>query len=515
MLKIEIATVAEPVASKLLVLLRKARRARRDPVAFAEFAFMDECGRRLRLPMVHRELQAFLTSAARGLVELPRDHGKTVQVMIRVIWELGRDPNLRVLVACGSGALAVQRGRFLRDAITLNPRVRLVFPHLVPDRPWQANAFRVRRPGNSVSPSVVVIGNGTSATGARADLLVCDDVVDVKSLRSETLREKTKQIFRENLVNLLEPGGRAWLLFTPWHAGDLNSELKDNPGYAHFRRAVGDDLEPVWPEKWPRERLAERRREIGESSFARAFRLRTLAEEDCLIRAEWVRFWEGEQLVARSGDRATTKSGDRATITDATFVEAVAGASPLTPIPSPPRGEGQTEDSSDDGEGRMVVLAVDPAVSKKRTADASALVTLVKAGGRVFCLEATARRVAAPELVQLIDDAERRWQPNVILFESNAAFKGIKDLITAHARFGSKVKEITHSSDKFARMHSFSVRVENGAFLLKGENGLVDAGQQALLDEMLAFPVGKHDDLVDAAAFGSAYLFDMREPRVF
>ncbi|HEV3143094.1 MAG TPA: phage terminase large subunit [Gemmataceae bacterium] len=164
----------------------------------------------------------------------------------------------------------------------------------------------------------------------------------------------------------------------------------------------------------------------------------------------------------------------------------------------------------------MVVLAVDPAVSKKRTADASALVTLVKGpDGRVRCLEALARRVSAPELVQLIDDAERRWQPDVILFESNAAFKGIKDLMVRHARFGSKVKEIVHSRDKHARMHSFSARVQNGAFLLRGENGVVDPGQQELLDEMLAFPVGDHDDLVDAAAFGSAYLLDMREPRVF
>src|SRR5262249_61461889 len=110
------------------------------------------------------------------------------------------------------------------------------------------SSFRIRRPGNSVSPTVVLVGINSSATGARADLLVCDDVVDVKSLRSETIREKTKQVFRENLVNLLEPGGRAWMLFTPGHARDLNAELKDNPGYDHFRRAVGGDLDTVWPE---------------------------------------------------------------------------------------------------------------------------------------------------------------------------------------------------------------------------------------------------------------------------
>ena len=62
----------------------------------------DETGEPMRLAGVHRELQEFLSDSPRGLVELPRDHGKTVQVMIRIIWEIGRNPNLRVLLASGS-----------------------------------------------------------------------------------------------------------------------------------------------------------------------------------------------------------------------------------------------------------------------------------------------------------------------------------------------------------------------------------------------------------------------------
>ena len=130
-------------------------------------------------------------------------------------------------------------------------------------------------------------------------------------------------------------------------------------------------------------------------------------------------------------------------------------------------------------------------------------------------LEATARRVSAPNLVTLIDDCDRRWNPDVILFESNAAFLGIKDLLVRHASFGPRVKGVCQSSDKDARVASFSVAVENGSFRLRGENGEVDAGQRELFEEMTTFPYGDRDDLLDAAATGCAYLLHRREPRVW
>jgi predicted phage terminase large subunit-like protein len=457
------------------LLERHRRRARRCPNDFAELCFTDAAGRPLRQGPVHRALQAFLDQHRRALIELPRDHGKSVQVCARLLWELGRDPGLRVKVVCASGALAAERGRFLRDAIAHNPRLHLVFPQLRPGRPWEASRFTVRRPADVIGPSVTALGVGAASTGSRADLLVCDDIVDVKALRSRADRDRVKAFFRDNLLNLLEPDGRFWGLFTPWHADDLNQELKRNPAYALFRRAVGDRLEAVWPDRWPAERLAERRREIGTLSFARGYRLVCVPDEDVPIKAAWLRFW-------RPDDPLPT--GERAGLREAY---------------------------------EQVVLAVDPAVSRRQGADCSALVTLGRtAGHQVHCLEALARRVSTPELVELLDDADRRWRPDVILFESNAAFAGIRDLLVRQARFGPKVKPVVQTRDKVSRVHAFSVPVENGSFRLKGAGaGQVDPGQQALFDELTAFPFAEHDDLLDAAAAGTAYLLERPEPRVW
>lgn len=434
---------------------------RLHPNEFAEFAFTDVAGQPLRQAAVHRELQGFLSAHDRALIELPRDHGKSVQVCIRVLWELGRRPGLRVKIVCASDALAQERSRFLRDAIAGNPRLRLVFPHLRPAQPWTVERFTVARPAEFIGPSVTALGIGAVSTGTRADLLVCDDIVDVKAIRSQAERERVKTFFRENLVNLLEPDGRLWTVFTPWHQDDLNADLKKNDVYALFRRAVGVDLTPVWPEKWPPERLAERRREIGCVSFARAYLLVAVPDDEVPIKANWFQFWS-----------------------------------------EPARYE-------------SVILAVDPAVSEKTSADASALVTLGRTSdNQIHCLEASARRISAPELVQLMDAADRRWSPQAIVFESNAAFEAVRKLLVKYSRFGPKLRGVTQTTDKMARVRAFSLPVENGSFLLKGCDGRPVPEQQALYDEMTAFPVGSHDDLLDAAAFGTAYLLGQGEPRV-
>src|SRR5205814_4618938 len=149
-----------------------------------------------------------------------------------------------------------ERGRFLRRAIEDNHRLQMVFPRLRPARPWAATCFSVERPAEAIGPSVTALGVGAGLTGTRADLLVCDDIVDVKSLTSAAERARVKAFFRDNLMNLLEPDGRCWCLCTPWHTNDLNAELARGGAFAVLRKPVGPNLEPVWPERWPRERLA-------------------------------------------------------------------------------------------------------------------------------------------------------------------------------------------------------------------------------------------------------------------
>jgi len=439
-------------------------RARQSPSDFLAFAFTDSDGRRLKQAAIHVELQHFLSGHSKALIELPRDHGKSVQMCGRVVWELGTNPGLRVKIVCATEEIARQRSRFLRDAIGKNAAVRVVFPELLPATPWAAESFTVARPADTIGPSVAAFGIGAGSTGARADLLICDDIVDVRSLHSKAARQKGRDLFHNNLMNLLEPGGRFWGFCTPWHADDLNAHLKRSPSYAHFRRAIGPNLEPLWPEKWSTAALADRRAEIGESSFTRGYRLLAISDDEVMIRSEWIRFWN----------------------------EAI------------PR---ERFDS--------VILSVDPAVSAKASADATGLVVLGKLGNEIRVLAANAQRVSMHQLADVLALMDSVWEPDTIVFESNAAFDGIKDLFVHHTGFGPRISGHKQHKSKACRIAVFGVSVQNGSVKLKGHAGVVEPGQQELFDEMASFPFGEHDDLIDATASGVEYLLHRREPRLW
>ncbi|HEY2783436.1 MAG TPA: hypothetical protein VGJ05_00550, partial [Fimbriiglobus sp.] len=101
-----------------------------------------------------------------------------------------------------------------------------------------------------------------------------------------------------------------------------------------------------------------------------------------------------------------------------------------------------------------------------------------------------------------------RWNPAKVVFESNAAFRGIKDVFARHARFGPKLVGIHQTTSKPARFAAFAVRVESGCFRYH-------PSQRDLWSEMTSYPFGDTNDLLDAAAMGTEQILAYREPRIW
>ncbi|MBP5726986.1 MAG: hypothetical protein J6Y48_07910 [Clostridia bacterium] len=80
------------------------------------------------------------------------------------------------------------------------------------------------------SSQLLGIGIGGSLTGKHADIVITDDIVNLKDRISRAERDRTKAIYQE-LQNIRNPGGRIINTGTPWHKEDAFSLMPEPMRY--------------------------------------------------------------------------------------------------------------------------------------------------------------------------------------------------------------------------------------------------------------------------------------------
>jgi hypothetical protein len=263
------------------------RVARVDPVTFLEYAFDWKC-----CPF-HEEWQDFLTENRRAQIFAPTEHGKTGQISQgRVLWELGRNPNLRIVIASAGSTHASKPVGLIKQAIQVNPRVRRVFPWLRREsdpnrmRAWGTTKVIVARPDlTNRDFSLQALGVHGIIEGARVDLLVLDDVLNNLNTATAEQREAVIQWLKSTAIPRTTVRARVWSVGTPWHIDDAMHWIEKNPEYVSKRYDADGGL---WPELvmsegqeygWPKWRLEQRKNEIGTLEYNRCMRCRALSDE--------------------------------------------------------------------------------------------------------------------------------------------------------------------------------------------------------------------------------------------
>jgi hypothetical protein len=260
------------------------RRARVDPAVFASFVLKDEeTGRPIRMEAMHEEWHDLASSHARLVLFGAIESGKTQQLSVaRVVWELGRNPNLRVVVLSNTDGQAQKICRLIAKYIDTDPDVHAVFPELKPDKKagWTAHTLFVQRTTLAKDPSVQSAGIHANILGARIDLLIVDDIVDHENSRSEAQRKELDAWLKSTVLGRLSPIGRMVAMGNPWHIQDqLHLWARMPHVYLAVKYPIlNDDGTSRWPERWPPERIAAFREEHGEIETAR--QLKCVARDD-------------------------------------------------------------------------------------------------------------------------------------------------------------------------------------------------------------------------------------------
>ena len=150
------------------------RGARERAEDFIEYAIRnEESGAVLKNAPFHKEWQAHWRDNDRSVLIAPVEHGKTQQVVGKVIHLLGNDPSLRIATISNTAKMGAKLLRPIRTHIERNKRVHEVFPNLrrsdSEEDPWHSSMITVARDTIAKDPSVQSHGiYGDIVSGARA-----------------------------------------------------------------------------------------------------------------------------------------------------------------------------------------------------------------------------------------------------------------------------------------------------------------------------------------------------------
>jgi len=228
----------------------------------------------------HEEWDRIVAENDRVLIEAARDHGKSHFFSLAYpIWMAGYvKPGSLGYIFSSTQDTANALLALVKEELLNNPK----FEHLVPatrDRLWSKKEIRLR------SGSVIrARGMGVKVRGGHPDWIVVDDGLTDEDIYSETIRRRTIDYFLSAIVNMVKPGGQLIVVGTPMHFGDLYGHLKETGQY-HCSKypAINAKGEILFPERYDRKRLENRKHEVGPARFAREFLCQPLTDESSLF----------------------------------------------------------------------------------------------------------------------------------------------------------------------------------------------------------------------------------------
>jgi len=276
--------------------------------------------RRRATPRHHRQIAEWLDRMRSGkrrrlLLLAFRGAGKSTVIGLFCAWLLTVQPDTRILTLSADEALARRMLRSARKAIEQHPRSS----HLLPARPeqWSALRFTVAGSPHGRDPSMLAAGLDSNITGARADVVICDDVEVPKTCATRALREKLRERLGE-IEFVLTPDGLQLFAGTP-HAWDSiygsgrtegtgDGEAGDSPagngaaegggflaGYKRLELPVLDAAgAPAWPERYGARHIETLRKRTGPVRFASQMMLQPADAEETRLDIGLIRPYEAE-----------------------------------------------------------------------------------------------------------------------------------------------------------------------------------------------------------------------------
>ena len=422
-------------------------------------------------PKFHAEvLDLYMSNRFCG-VAAPRGHAKTtVTSFFYVLYCLLYGIKKNVILVSATEDLATKFLRRIRDELEVNPKIKWLFGNQKTDK-WSEKELHLANGAVIYAKGRGGQVRGLIAGSTRPDLVVIDDLEDDELVRSELRRLDLEEWFNGDLLPTLDPKmGQLIFIGTILHQDSLLNRVLDPDLYPDFetRRysAIQEDGTPLWPERFSQEELDR----IKESYIARgklaSFYMEYMNDpmptEDAVFKQEYFQFFDDMpwdcrvEMFVDLGGGSIKKSAD-----DSSFV--VLGTS---------------------SEGEMYVTDY---VSKQMGTDTDKIIDTLFALSHEHKVSKIyiEKTVATNMLIASLERAMKK-RGKYLNIDYVAPTRGSGD------RRGNM------SDGKYQRIAAMEAAFKLGRIKIR-------KWMTKLQEQLIAFPRGKHDDLIDALSYGYMY----------
>lgn len=415
---------------------------------------------------VHGKLDDKLKSPKkRKLILLPRGSFKSTIITIGGnIQAAIKNPDIRILIDSEILDNSMKfLGQIKRDLS--KGSFRKVYGNLVSSKHREtAKEFTttLRRNENLKEATFTATGIGTVNVGMHYDRIVIDDPHSEKNISTKEQIEKVRDHYRL-LLSLLEPGGELIVVGTRWHFYDLynwllEEEINDSWD-VYVEAAVKPDGTLFFPNRLTRAFLAEQRRAQGAYLFSCQYMNNPVDEETQCFKRKDFRYWGGED------DDYPMSEGSRVVLN--------------------------------------LYLLIDRAFSTKASADFTGVICAgVSTTGNVYILDAIRKKCGLQELTDIVYRLMSRYgegrfrSVNVETINYEEIEEFFRDQMRKRNKYFilNRLRPDSRISKQGRIESALQARYANHTVFHK--RGMMD-----LEDELVKFPKGTHDDLIDPAAY--------------
>lgn len=408
-------------------------------------------------------LSSYLTNLKDGLINrlcvaMPPRHSKSSMITLAFpLWLLSKNKDLNILIVNNSAGLSEKFGIQLREYIKrIGPEFDLYLSEVKHSSTY---IMFTNSDGELQKGSIRLVGASGSITGQDADYIILDDIYSGFDDITPSLLAKKIDWFKTIIEQRIEPHTKLVILHTRWHSEDLQGYLHEHyPNDYSFLEfpAIDEDGKALWPERYTIAEYNKKRVAMGERQFQAIYQQKPLDLTSDFFHTDRLIFEDrfDDYPIARC------RSWDIA--------------------------------SSDDSLGDQ--------------RDYTAGVRMLKTPGDQYWIFDFEHGQYGNDVKHIIQDTAKRDSPQYTILLEPGTTGGAAGLLYEeykNALIGYNTVQSLPKGTKADRATPFSNAVYDGKVHVCINN---NEQRELFLSQLKSFPNGKHDDLVDACAYGYLWL---------